>query len=298
MESSRESVPKKLNGHGNGLKGSTSESSEVGTSQEELSSLVEELARAMNMARENLDRPQSKATAANVNTNPLPAMPPPRGIFDDEDDDAAMPIPSTWRTPPEPPKTGAFRDQARAAAMGFMTGLAVVVPVVLYLTGRLDNLPLDALFGSDPGTESAVHSAAASSPAAMPLEVQQRAVPTTIIRPTEAAVIPAAAVAPEPSANEETPAEPPKPSWSDTIAEGKARISAGAILEGREILLPAAEANEPEALMALAETYDPNMLAAWGVLDVTADVAKARELYQRAAQAGIETARIRLNGLN
>lgn len=298
MESSREGVPKKLNGHGKGLKGQPAEASEADTSQAELSSLVEELARAMNMARENLDRPQPKATAS-VSSNPLPAMPPPRGLFDDEDDDAAMPIPSTWRTPPEPPKSGTLRDQARAAAMGFVTGLAIVVPVVLYLTGRLDYLPLDALFGGGPDTEVAVHSAAAPSPSAVPLQVQQRTVPTTIITATEAAaVIPAAAVPPEPSVREETQVDPPKPSWADTIAEGKARILAGDILEGREILTPAAEANEPEALMALAETYDPNMLAAWGVRDVTADVAKARELYQRAARAGIETARVRLNGLN
>ena len=62
--------------------------------------------------------------------------------------------------------------------------------------------------------------------------------------------------------------------------------------------MPAVSADEPEAIMALAETYDPNMLAAWGIRDVEADVERARQLYERALRAGVTTARSRLEGLN
>ena len=48
---------------------------------------------------------------------------------------------------------------------------------------------------------------------------------------------------------------------------------------------------------ALAETYDPNMLAAWGTRGVTADPAKARALYQKAFDLGMARAQYRLDAL-
>ncbi len=48
---------------------------------------------------------------------------------------------------------------------------------------------------------------------------------------------------------------------------------------------------------ALAETYDPNMLAAWGTRGVAADVAKARALYRKALSLGAERAQVRLDAL-
>lgn len=310
MDSSREGVVKKLNGHGNGLNGHGAGKADDGAQQPPLSGLVDELAQAMNMARDSLERPQP-APSLNPASPPLPAMAPPRSLFEDEDDDAAMPIPSTWRTPPEPPKSGTLRDQLRAAGFGFATGLAVIVPVVLVMTGRLGDISFDALFGGGEPAGSQI-SRAAAVPEKAPVQVQQRTVSTTIITPakpsapaqapvtaprsaeiTPAAVAPAAAKAPANPA----PAEP-EVSWADAIKEGKSRIQSGDIRGGRETLLPAVAANEPEAIMALAETYDPNMLAAWGVRDVAADVEQARRLYRRALQGGVESARGRLQGLN
>jgi TPR repeat protein len=48
---------------------------------------------------------------------------------------------------------------------------------------------------------------------------------------------------------------------------------------------------------ALAETYDPNMLAAWGTRGVAADVAKAKALYGEALERGVARARRRLEAL-
>ena len=49
--------------------------------------------------------------------------------------------------------------------------------------------------------------------------------------------------------------------------------------------------------MALAETYDPNVLAAWGVRGQIADPRTARDLYAKANLIGIPMARQRLEAL-
>jgi hypothetical protein len=59
----------------------------------------------------------------------------------------------------------------------------------------------------------------------------------------------------------------------------------------------AAAANNAEALLLLGETYDPNMLTAWGARGATADVAISRSLYGRALAGGMEHARARLKAL-
>lgn len=295
MDSSRDGVVKRLNGHG---PGAADNGRPFEPQKQQPSGLVDELAQAMKMARESLER-QSAASVSTAPANPLPSMPAPRSLFDDEEDDAAMPIPSTWRTPPEPPKQGMLGDQMRAAAFGFATGLAVVVPVVLLLTGRLDGLSLGSLFG-DSETGAAQTTQQAPPPVQTPSQVQQRVVATTVVTPTQKP----APVAPpiEPVVAKAPPvvakAPPPEVSWTKAIAEGKKRILAGDIAGGREILKPAVAADEPDAIMAMAETYDPNMLAAWGVRDVAADVQMARELYQKALSAGVHSARGRLQGLN
>lgn len=295
MDSSREGVVKKLNGHGAGAVGN---GRPFEPQKPELSGLVDELAQAMNMARDSLERPPPASMSAAA--TPLPAMPPPRSLFDDEEDDAAMPIPSTWREQPEPPKKGSLRDQVRAASLGFATGLAVIVPVVLLLTGRLDSLSLDSLFGQS-GTTGSQLAQSSAVPAQMPVQVQQRVVSTTLVTPAQEPPRAAPTIietAAPPVAAKEPAVEEPEVSWTSAVAEGKKRILAGDIAGGREVLEPAVAANEPEAIMALAETYDPNMLAAWGVRDVAADVQLARELYQKALGAGVESARGRLGGLN
>jgi TPR repeat protein len=47
-------------------------------------------------------------------------------------------------------------------------------------------------------------------------------------------------------------------------------------------------------MFILAETYDPQMLARWGVLGVKPDLEKARALYEKAETRGIEGATERL----
>ena len=273
-----------------------------------LAGLVDELAQALGVARDSLGERRTQAptpfpatssppepTLAIATATAMPSGLPVavgRHFFDDEEDDANMPIPSTWRAPPEPPKTGSFNDQLRAAALGFGTGLVLVVPVVLLLTGKLGDFSLTGSRSTSSRQE--IRSTSTPPPAPEP-RFQSRNVPTTTVaaakpdveeQPAERAPAPVPATAPL-----------PPPSWTEAISEGRRRISAGDILAAREVLSRPAAAEHGEALLSLAETYDPNMLAAWGVRGVTADVMMARSLYARAINAGAEPAKARLRAL-
>jgi hypothetical protein len=54
---------------------------------------------------------------------------------------------------------------------------------------------------------------------------------------------------------------------------------------------------EPRALFALAETYDPNMLASWNARHAEPSTTYARFLYEAARRSGIVEAQIRLDAL-
>ena len=63
------------------------------------------------------------------------------------------------------------------------------------------------------------------------------------------------------------------------------------------MLADADDGGQGAVSFALAETYDPNMLAAWGTRGVAADAAKARALYQKAFGLGVARAQNRLDAL-
>jgi hypothetical protein len=312
MASSREGASKGLNGFDPSAKGESAKA--PGPHASPLTGLVDELAQALGVHREHAGEARSAASlgpsAGRAPSGPAPApalAPTPsalpvavgRHLFDDEDDDASMPIPSTWRTAPEEPRASSFNDQLRAAALGFGTGLVLVVPVVLLLTGKLGDFSFSAtsLTGARSGsahTGEARPALSAPPPAAeTPAKVQQLTVPTVSIAAAkpDSDLQPPAAVAPAP------PPEPKTPPWAERIREAEERIAHGNIVGAREVLGEPAAAEHGEALLLLAETYDPNMLAAWGVRDVVADAPRAKALYTRALKAGADPARARLRAL-
>jgi TPR repeat protein len=73
---------------------------------------------------------------------------------------------------------------------------------------------------------------------------------------------------------------------AEMIKRARGRLDLGDIAGARLLLERAASGNDPNALMALAETYDPAMLTRLGVRGPKGDLAKARELYERAAASG------------
>jgi hypothetical protein len=85
---------------------------------------------------------------------------------------------------------------------------------------------------------------------------------------------------------------------ADLMKDGLRLIAGGDVGGARKAFSRAASTGDAAATMALAETYDPNMLAAWGARDIKPDVGTARMLYGKALDAGIAKARTRLEALN
>ena len=78
------------------------------------------------------------------------------------------------------------------------------------------------------------------------------------------------------------------------LARGRALSAAGDISGARLVFEYAASGNDPAALHALAETYDPAVLKRWRVLGPQADPEKARSLYEQAALGRMKLAQARL----
>ncbi len=96
----------------------------------------------------------------------------------------------------------------------------------------------------------------------------------------------------------ETPAAPPLSLDELALLERCETLIAGGNMEtARQELARAASAGSLNARFALAETFDPNVLAAWGMRERIADVGAARALYEQALAAGDARAAPRLGGL-
>lgn len=253
----------------------------------------------------------------------IPAARPYNDFVDDE----MPPIPSTWRTDNQQKKPSRGRQVLMAGA-GFASGLVLVVPLVLLLTGRLGtgpSLPDTVAKISAPASPvtAAAPILAVPEPVSAPAEPHQtaatlspRSVRTETVLPEPAPHSGAEPAQPEPAkplAAVEEPAPPPLQSFSerrpaptaaaDPVPElltmGAGLVANGDIAAAREVYGRAAATGAPSAIMALAETFDPNMLAAWGARgDIKADTGTARMLYGKALEAGIDKARARLEALN
>jgi hypothetical protein len=138
-----------------------------------------------------------------------------------------------------------------------------------------------------------------AAPAAAPVSEETRR--------DEVPAAPAVALAPEETRPDETsaPAAPPTATrrglrsneGAAYMALARSKIQQGDIAAARRLLERASDSDKAEAWFALAETYDPQMLARWGVLGVKPDPEKARTLYQTAEARGTQGARERLLAL-
>lgn len=81
------------------------------------------------------------------------------------------------------------------------------------------------------------------------------------------------------------------------IQHAERMIAAGNVPAARELLGRAALSGDTASRFALAETFDPIVLAAWGIKGVSADPSTARLLYAQALAAGDRRAERRLAAL-
>jgi hypothetical protein len=262
----------------------------------------------------------------------VPAFDP--GDYDDDDDlDLPMLVQGDRFGSVVPMAAPQRGREGRAALVGFGLGLVMLVPIGIGMSSLLPDrgaLPIEATAAAlvqssvtttvayeEMGirtTRAATQSIAPApdlEPATPPpvlTETSPPAVTPVELKTTTAPVEPKATPAPVGSKPAVVPpeskiatarvenktVEPPKP---DRLAEAKALVATGDVESARTLLKPLAADNNPAALLMLAETFDPNMLAAWSARGAAADPDLARTLYKRAFAQGEIKARQRLEAL-
>ena len=247
--------------------------------------------------------PAFKDGLSSLSYSPPQRAPAGQGIqLADHHDDEPMPIPSTWRQPTVNNDDRWYRQQMSAAVLGLVAGLMVVVPAVLWLSGWLGGPQTRASVARQPAVE---HKTADIRTADVkPVRVQVRPVERSeVAAQYVTASVEARPVTIEPPpVVEQVPApvpriEPPRSKADDLLAQAERRIESGDISGAREVLGSSEGTASGPVIFALAETYDPNMLAAWGTRGVAADVTKAKSLYFKARDLGVARAQLRLEQL-
>ena len=137
---------------------------------------------------------------------------------------------------------------------------------------------------------STAYQAALNRAPATPAPAQQAPQAAT---PPLAAVAPVAVVPPAPSAAPQV-----RRMDADELAtlmqRARGFLATGDLMSARLLLERAADAQEVDAALLLAQTYDPDLLGAADVRNIVAEPAKARAWYQKAAQLGSADAQRRL----
>ena len=175
--------------------------------------------------------------------------------------------------PPAPPPQAAAAALASTPAMVAGPALATAAPVpsrdeiALALKTAHQNLP--------------------------PAEVQQPTTTVALAAPTATAPVAPAVAAPAAAPARQIDAA----ELANLMSRAKALLASGDISPARLLLERAAEGQDATAAMMLAETYDPAVLGAQDIRNVTPDPAMARNWYQRAAQLGSTDAQRRLSQL-
>jgi hypothetical protein len=84
------------------------------------------------------------------------------------------------------------------------------------------------------------------------------------------------------------------PELQRLMARASLLLAQGDIGAARIVLERAADTGNAPALFALAETFDPAVLSAWGTVGTRGDAARAGELYAKALAGGVAAAKDRL----
>jgi TPR repeat protein len=125
----------------------------------------------------------------------------------------------------------------------------------------------------------------------------------TEVRPPIVAAAPAAiavAATPNQLPTSQLPATqlPPRQLDADELGtllkRARALVAIGDIASARLLLERAADAQQADAALLLAQTYDPSVLGTPDMRSITPDPAAARDWYQKAAQLGSRDAQARL----
>ena len=209
------------------------------------------------------------------------------------------PMPISWLSPVTPKPQGVLLRHVGGGALGLAMGLALLVPIVLWQKGRIDPA------GSATRIATTFGLAAAAPPAA-PEAVRRETstgvprtvkVPVEVINPVPTAPVSASVAVIKPVPVEVVTAQNEAAKSEALLEDARRLIGEGDFRAARSMLEDQAISALPTARFLLAETYDPNFLAARGVRSVRAEVPRAIELYRLALDGGIDAARQRINAL-
>ena len=213
-------------------------------------------------------------------------------------DDEPMPIPSTWREPAPSDDQRWYRQQMGAAFLGLIAGLMIVVPSVLWLSGSLGTQKPGAASAGNLESSNAIKVAEIKT-----VKVQVRPVEGSVESATQYMAGRVGVHPTDPSAEQAVPTAQSGARLAEArrveevLAQADRRRVSGDITGAREILEAAEGGAQGPVTFALAETFDPNMLAAWGSRGVASDAERAKALYRKALQLGIARAHTRLDAL-
>jgi TPR repeat protein len=193
------------------------------------------------------------------------------------------------------------RREWAAAAILCMTATAIIT--VDLLSGRLVILigpprtvsaAAPPVAAAEPPTLGAQQSLALAAQAAQPREadvatgpgVDPGAVqkPDTFVTASESAVAPTASTEPSPPHLDAS-------EIASLLKRGAELMANGSIAAARQLFQPAAEAGNPAAALALAETYDPSVLEKLGAKAITPNIALAQQWYEKARALSSTAAR-------
>lgn len=198
-------------------------------------------------------------------------------LADGDAADAPMPIPSTWLNPPREEPASWRTRQVLGAAIGLGLGLVVIAPVLIW------TMP-----GPAGPARPHVNHARQASPAA---EMQGLIAVASSDPSWQMSGKAAADAGAAPADAGEDPAQ------AILLARSELLASTGDLAGARQLLRESSDPSRAAIVFALAETFDPNMLAAWGLRNALADAGQARGLYEQALAKGVERARARLEAL-
>lgn len=176
----------------------------------------------------------------------------------------------------------AMRYQFAMGLVGFAAGLTIVIPMVLWLAPQHGSILPGATAAQAPAV---MHQAVAADSMAGPALVS---VPTIAVR---------APLQEEGEAEIAVASGQAGLAADDPVELARGLIRSGDIIAARRVLGRPELRQSPQALFMLAETYDPNVLAALGAMGVHAETSMARRYYEAALAEGVVAASPRLEAL-
>jgi len=180
--------------------------------------------------------------------------------------------------------TAELRDGGGAALAGNSARLSWAAPA----TTRSIAPPVAAPAAAAPAPARPAAPPAAAPAAAAPAPARPAAPPAAVV---------ATAPVRSPPPQSETVRNLDSQEIAGLIKRGQDLLASGDILSARLLLQRAAEARAARAALLLATTYDPNLLKQLGADGPLADIAQARNWYQKAREWGEPDAQRQLDAL-